>query len=136
MGMIAKPYIALGNILVLKSKRVYQMKTFIQSGNVVTLAAPAAVKSGDGVLVGSLFGVAAYDAAAGADVECSIVGVYELPKASGAINQGAKVYWVAADKNCSGADASGANKLIGAATETAGGADAKVRVRLNGVAIT
>jgi len=53
-----------------------------------------------------------------------------------AIDPGAKVYWVAADKNASTAEGSGANKPIGAATQTAGIADAKVRVWLNGVAVT
>jgi hypothetical protein len=43
--------------------------------------------------VGALFGVAADDAGAG-------------------IGQGAKVYWVAADMNCSASDGSGTNKLI------------------------
>ncbi len=48
------------------------MKNYVQSGNVVTLAAPANVKSGDGVLVGSLFGVAAYDAPIGAEIEIAL----------------------------------------------------------------
>jgi predicted RecA/RadA family phage recombinase len=113
------------------------MRNYIQAGEVVSLPAPSGgVKSGDGVLVGSLFGVAATDAAAGDSVEVALEGVYELPKAAGAIDPGAKVYWVAADKNVSTADGSGSNKLIGAATAAAGGADAKARVRLNGVAIT
>jgi predicted RecA/RadA family phage recombinase len=112
------------------------MKNYIQAGEVITLPAPSGgVKSGDGVLIGSLFGVAAYNAAEGEDVEVSLEGVYELPKAAGAIDPGAKVYWVTADKNVSTADGSGANKLIGAATAAAGGSDAKARVRLNGIAI-
>ena len=48
------------------------MKNYVQPGNVVTLIAPANVKSGDGVLVGSLFGVAAYDALIGAEVEVAL----------------------------------------------------------------
>ena len=59
--------------------------------------------------------------------------MYELPKAVGAIDPGAKVYWVASGKNVS-TSASG-NTPIGAATEAAGSADAKVRVRLNGISI-
>lgn len=56
------------------------MKNFIQPGKVLTVAAPADVLSGAGVMVGSLFGVAAYDALSGADVEVSREGVFELPK--------------------------------------------------------
>ena len=35
------------------------MKTYVQPGNTITLTAPYAVASGDGLLVGSIFGVAA-----------------------------------------------------------------------------
>jgi len=35
-------------------------KNFIQNGNTVTLTAPAAVKSGDLIVVGALAGVCAY----------------------------------------------------------------------------
>ena len=42
------------------------MKTFIQNGDVITVTAPTGgVASGDGVIVDSLFGIAAYDAPAG-----------------------------------------------------------------------
>jgi Uncharacterized conserved protein (DUF2190) len=45
-------------------------------------------KSGDLIIVGALAGLAAYDAAAGYPVEVS--GVWELPKTSGQINEGAR----------------------------------------------
>ena len=35
------------------------MKNYVQPGNTITLTAPYAVVSGDGLLVGSIFGVAA-----------------------------------------------------------------------------
>jgi predicted RecA/RadA family phage recombinase len=35
------------------------MKNFVQPGNTITLTAPYAVASGDGLLVGYIFGVAA-----------------------------------------------------------------------------
>lgn len=42
------------------------MKTFIQNGDVITVTAPTGgVASGDGVIVGSLFGIAAFTAAEG-----------------------------------------------------------------------
>ena len=37
------------------------MKNYVQPGNTITLTAPYAVTSGDGFLVGSIFGVAAGD---------------------------------------------------------------------------
>ena len=106
------------------------MKNFVQRGNTLTLIAPGAVLSGDGVLVGSIFGVANTDAASGAEVECDVVGVFDLPKAAGALTQGAKVYWSTANKNVS-TTASG-NTLIGVTTKAAGSGDATAPVRLNG----
>ena len=41
------------------------MKNYVQPGNTITLTAPYDVASGDGLLVGSVFGVAAGDAREG-----------------------------------------------------------------------
>ena len=110
------------------------MKNYIQPGNVVTLTAPAGgVHSGDGVLVGALFGVAAYDAVEGEQIEVSLAGVYALPKSVGAIGEGAKAYWDTTAKAVT-ATASG-NKLIGACILAAGNGEATARVRLDGTAI-
>lgn len=58
------------------------MKNFVQRGDTITVAAPATLSSGDGVLIGSLFGVATTDAASGADVALVTTGVIALPKES------------------------------------------------------
>ena len=86
------------------------MRNFIQPGETITLVAPAEVKSGDVVVVGGLAGVAATDAAEGAEVETQLVGVFELPKGADVLAAGALVCWdgakvVAAagrDVGCSG----------------------------------
>lgn len=58
------------------------MQNFVQLGNSVTITAPqGGVTSGDLVIVGSLVGVAAMDAAAGADVEIAASGVFTLSAA-------------------------------------------------------
>lgn len=107
------------------------MRNFVQPGDVVTLTAPAGgIATGEGLLVGALFGVAAYTAAEGEEVEASLVGVFELPKGSGAIGEGAKAYWDSAARAVT-VTATG-NKLIGAAIRAAASGDAAVRVRLNG----
>ncbi|MDG9791977.1 DUF2190 family protein [Brucella anthropi] len=94
------------------------MKNYIQPGDNVTVPAPADVKSGDLVVVGDLFGVAQFSAKAGDDVEIATKGVFGLPKVSAqAWSVGAKVYYVAADKNIS-TTATG-NTFIGHATEAA-----------------
>lgn len=93
-------------------------KNFIQPGDTITVPAPAAVSSGDGVLVGKLFGIAQFDAASGADVEISTKGVYTLPKTSAqAWTVGALIYWDGSKTTT--ADASGANTLIGHAMAAA-----------------
>ena len=109
------------------------MKNFVQPGNTVTLTAPYAVASGDGLLVGSIFGVAAGTAALGETVEAALTGVFDVTKiGSQAWTVGAKVYWDDANKRTTNVATS--NTLIGVATEAvAGGAgDTIGRVRLNG----
>ncbi|MFN3577510.1 MAG: DUF2190 family protein [Tabrizicola sp.] len=109
------------------------MKTYVQPGNTITLTAPYAVASGDGLLVGSIFGVAAGTAALGEAVEAALTGVYDLKKvASQAWAAGDKVYWDNTAKEVTKTTTS--NTLIGVAVvAVAGGAgDTIGRVRLNG----
>ncbi len=108
------------------------MKNFVQPCNSLTLTAPYAVTSGDGLLVGSIFGVAAGDAASGSTVEAALTGVFDLTKiGSQAWTVGAKVYWDDTNKRCTTVATD--NTLIGVAVEAvAGGAgDTIGRVRLN-----
>ena len=109
------------------------MKNYVQPGNTITLTAPYEVASGDGLLVGAIFGVAAGDAANGATLEAALVGVFNLKKtASQPWSAGAKIYWDDSARECTTVEAS--NTAIGVATEAvAGGAgDVIGRVRLNG----
>ena len=108
------------------------MKTYVQPGNTITLTAPYAVASGDGLLIGSIFGVAAGTAAVGEAVEAALTGVYDLKKvASQAWAAGDKVYWDNTAKEATKTTTS--NTLIGVAVvAVAGGAgDTIGRVRLN-----
>ena len=54
------------------------MKNYIQDGETVTMTAPYTVTSGEGVIVGSIFGVAQTDAASGAAVSLVTEGVFDL----------------------------------------------------------
>lgn len=106
------------------------MKNFIQSGRTLLVSTPADTKSGDLVVVGSLFGIAYCDAASGADVEIGTEGVFELPKtAEQAWTVGAKIYWDGANK-CATTTASG-NTLIGHAVMGAANPSAFGQVRLS-----
>jgi predicted RecA/RadA family phage recombinase len=110
------------------------MKNFVQRGDMITVTAPTGgVSSGQGVLVGNLFGVAATTAAEGESVEIATIGVYELPKlVSAVIAAGARVAWDDTAKQVV-LPATGMVP-IGTATLAAGNGVATVRVRLDGVA--
>lgn len=70
------------------------MKNFVQRGEVVTLPAPYNVTSGDGMLVGNIFGVATHSALSGAPVETNLVGAVDIKKAaSQAWAIGDPIYW-------------------------------------------
>lgn len=56
------------------------MKNYIQDGDTITVAAPAAVVSGDFVQVGRVRGIALTSAASGALVELKTTGVFTIPK--------------------------------------------------------
>ena len=108
------------------------MRNFIQRGEVVTVPAPAGgVLSGNGVIVGSIFGVAAYTTLEGNDLEVTVEGVFDLPKTSAqAWTVGAPIYWDATGKVCT--TASSINKLVGVAMLAAANPSPIGRVRLNG----
>lgn len=110
------------------------MKTYIQNGHVITVPTPAGgIASGDGLIVGSVFGIAAYSAAEGDPLELATTGIYKLPKATAAVlTVGARVAW---DNTAKQVNAPGAGRFpIGIATEAAGNGVTSVAVRLDGVA--
>lgn len=106
------------------------MRNFVQPGDQLSVAAPYAVATGGGLLVGSLFGVAKGPAANGATVVIMTEGVFDLPKATGAVTQGAKLYWDNTNKVVTTTATS--NTLIGVATQAAASGDATARVLVTG----
>ena len=106
------------------------MKNFVQRGDNLTLTAPYGLTSGQGALVGAIFGVASADAAINTDVVLVTEGVFDLTKAAGALTAGALVYWDNVNRNVT-ATATG-NKLIGATTRAAASGDATARVLVTG----
>lgn len=105
---------------------------YVQPGDTVTVTAPYVLTSGAGCLVGSLFGVALSAAANAATVEIMTTGVFDITKASGAVTQGAKMYWDNTNKVVTTTSTS--NTLIGVATQAQASGDATCRVRLGIVA--
>lgn len=109
-------------------------KNYIQPGNEVTwtnedVTGAVDVASGDGVVAGSLFGVAQTDIAVGDSGTLSLIGVWELPKVSAqAWTYGAKIYWDASTGEATATASS--NKLIGVAVEAAANPSSTGKVRL------
>lgn len=107
------------------------MKNYVQKGDTLTLVAPYDVSSGDGLLVGSIFGVANTDAASGADVEASVVGVYDLTALStDTAAVGVAAYWDNTNKRITTTATD--NTKIGVFTEAKAAAATYATVRLNG----
>src|ERR1700733_7695471 len=110
------------------------MRNFIKHGKTLTCIAPSGGwASGDGVVIGSAFGIASTNAVQGADCEIVLEGVFALPKVSGAISQGENCYWLVTGGPSLGevtTIASGA-MLIGIASDPALTGAATVNVRLN-----
>lgn len=106
---------------------------YVQPGSTVTVTAPSGgVSSGDGVLIGGLFGVALHDAAEGASLEIGTEGVYELGKTSAlAIDVGDRVFWVPADGVVNKTEISQVN--VGVAVSAAANPSATVLVKLGAV---
>lgn len=106
------------------------MTNKIQEGEVLDYVntTNAKVLSNQLVFVGILFGVAVADIEPGATGAINLTGVYEFPKATGAIAQGEKVYWSAANSNVTKTATD--NIEIGAAARAELSATATVRVLL------
>lgn len=103
------------------------MKNFVQDGKVLEVTAPAAVTSGDFVLVGSIGGVAVVSAASGTKVPVLRGGVFTLPKETGtAWAQGDQLYWDATNKRFT--KTATANTKWGVAAADAVAADATGQV--------
>jgi predicted RecA/RadA family phage recombinase len=106
------------------------MKAYVQPGRSLTVSAPAGgVLSGQGVLIGTLFGIAQYDAVEGAEVEILTEGVVEIPKTSALqIDVGDRLFWDATNKVVN--KTATAQICVGVAVSAAANPSASVRMKL------
>lgn len=105
------------------------MKNFVQNGKMIEVTLAAVITSGTALLIGTLLGVAVTSGGIGDVINFQTEGVFDLPKAAGAITVGAAVYWDDTAKNIT-TTASG-NTLIGKCWVAAAGGDATVSVKLS-----
>lgn len=110
------------------------MNNYVQKGETVThTVAGTDVVSGQGLKIGTLFGVCATDAVVGAEVEVALTGVYTLPKKSADTPSAfGKAYWD--DTNKEVTTTVGANTLIGVFTAAYAGGTTAANIRLDAVA--
>jgi len=108
------------------------MKNLVQDGKTIQYKVETTpVKSGEPVIIEEVVGIAVTDGAVGETIALNIEGVYKLPKGTGKIDQGKKVYVndTAGVKTITGT-ASG-NTFIGYAWSDAAAGDDTVDVKLS-----
>lgn len=102
---------------------------YVQEGKTLNYTAGADITSGQFVLIGTIGGVAKTDIANGKTGAVHVCGVFSIPKASGAVTQGAKLYWDASESEVTTTATD--NTLIGVAAAAAASGDSNAQVLLN-----
>lgn len=106
-------------------------RNYRQPGENIELIAPYDRTSGQGALIGSLFGVALVNVATGSRAAFGTVGVWDLAKLSAqAWTEGARIFWDNTNRHCT--TVATGNTLIGVAAAAAANPSAVGTVRLNG----
>lgn len=105
------------------------MADYVQGDCLIDYTPGAAVAAGAVVVLNDLVTVAPRPIAANALGAVAIEGVFSMPKATGAIGQGALVYWDSTAGNVTTTAAG--NKRAGKAAAAAASGDASVQVILN-----
>ena len=103
-----------------------------QRGEAIDYTATDALANGDVVDLATRIGVAGDDIPAGETGTVHIVGVFEIPKATGDVTVGQALYWDKAEKKITTDDAESTNTPAGWAVAAAGSSDATVLVKLLG----
>lgn len=113
------------------------MKNDIAKGETMTITTTAAHSAGDVVVINNVVGIAADDALISTTAILKMQGVAEVPKVTGAINQGQFVYWDADGNPLGGISGDGAatttstdNTKMGYAYEAAAADATTVKVKL------
>lgn len=105
--------------------------SYFQRGETLdyTNSGSEAIEAGEVIVVGKRIGIAATLIKPGQIGTVDVVGVFHMPKATGAITMGAPVYWNAASGNITTTDTG--NVPAGFAAAAAGSDDAEVLVKIN-----
>lgn len=108
-------------------------KNFVQPGSVVTVTTPSAgLTSGQGYMVGNLFGIAQFTSVSGDDNELQTDAVHDIDKDTSSYSVGDPVYWDDSNSKASSSGFSSGLTRIGVCIKAAVAGDASVRTRLDG----
>lgn len=102
---------------------------YVQKGESLDYIPGSDVSAGDVVIQGNIVGIAKLDIKANTLGSVSLVGVYDIAKATGDITAGAVVYWDATHHNVTTTSTN--NTKIGLAVDAAASGATIVRVLLN-----
>lgn len=102
---------------------------YIQKGEAIDYRPTENVAAGDVIVLGNLIGIARLDIPANTLGALTVVGCFEAPKATGAINAGVVVYWDATNSKVT-TTATG-NPYLGKAIYAAESGDETVQFLLN-----
>jgi predicted RecA/RadA family phage recombinase len=105
------------------------MASYVQGDCLINHTPSSAVAAGGVVILNDLVTVAPVAIAANALGAVAVEGVWNMPKASGAIGQGALVYWDSTNSNIT--TTSAGNKRAGKAAAAAASGDTSVSVLIN-----
>ncbi len=111
--------------------------TYYQEGEAIEYTPGSAVTAGDVIVIADRIAVAPRDIAASVQGTVTVCGVWNLPKITGAIAQGDKVYWAAAgtpvtgDASSGAASNTGTGVYAGVCVKAALAGDARVAVKIN-----
>lgn len=111
---------------------------FVQEGEAIDYTPNAAVTAGDVVVISDdLIGIATHDIAASVLGSLAVEGVFDVPKVTGAISLGDKVYWdadaspVTGDASSGAASKASGGSYLGVCVSAALSGDARVRVLMS-----
>ena len=107
-------------------------KNYVQPGDVLDFVAGSAISSEDVVTIGPVVGIALADIANGETGSVQIVGVFDVPKAAGAVTVGQLINYDASASNFTTSATSATGDVTGGCVAVAAAAsgDATVRVKL------
>ncbi|MDR0337075.1 MAG: DUF2190 family protein [Planctomycetaceae bacterium] len=101
---------------------------FVYDGKAIDYTPTEDTPAGSVVMIGDIVGITKLDIAANTLGALHLVGVYDIEKASGAIDMGTIVYWDSTAQNVTTTNTN--NSFLGVVIKDAAASDSTIRVRI------